>query len=350
MFNDVDDDDDDDEMMISLENIYTSNLLFDFVDYETGKDAILILQGSKRIHFKLSAKEQCRFGRDSDCDYQLRSIEISKKHFEIKYENSEWIIQDLNSLNGIYVDDRFIEDKTTLSDKCQISCGRPNVSSYKFIFFIDYEAYVIEQLYETYQITGDRKLFSNSFYEIATNFSHNYENLKNLFTRIKVIEYSRLKLKLLVRLIRVSTLQMLLDESDSNCLNELDRSKREFLIKIEEFHLFLSQSFSDYSKQALIADRNNNDENFIAKTNHFDQLIKEELICSICLGLLIKPKMVNCGHIFCSICIDRSMSMLSTCPYCRTYITFFSICENLNEFVNLSIHFSESSNLETILN
>lgn len=253
-------------------------------------------------------------------------------------------------MNGIYVDDRFIEDKTTLSDKCQISCGRPNVSSYKFIFFIDYEAYVIEQLYETYQITGDRKLFSNSFYEIATNFSHNYENLKNLFTRIKVIEYSRLKLKLLVRLIRVSTLQMLLDESDSNCLNELDRSKREFLIKIEEFHLFLSQSFSDYSKQALIADRNNNDENFIAKTNHFDQLIKEELICSICLGLLIKPKMVNCGHIFCSICIDRSMSMLSTCPYCRTYITFFSICENLNEFVNLSIHFSESSNLETILN
>lgn len=54
-------------------------------------------------------------------------------------------------------------------------------------------------------------------------------------------------------------------------------------------------------------------------TIRFHGPIDEELICSICHGVLENPvKTINCEHDFCKKCINRWLSMNSTCPVDRS--------------------------------
>ena len=46
----------------------------------------------------------------------------------------------------------------------------------------------------------------------------------------------------------------------------------------------------------------------------------EELTCVICAQLMLYPMVVNCGHMFCSMCIATWSKSNSRCPTCRTII------------------------------
>nr|GEY36214.1 protein breast cancer susceptibility 1 homolog [Tanacetum cinerariifolium] len=43
----------------------------------------------------------------------------------------------------------------------------------------------------------------------------------------------------------------------------------------------------------------------------------EELKCPICLSLLKSAVSLTCNHIFCNVCIEKSMKSDSTCPVCK---------------------------------
>lgn len=56
------------------------------------------------------------------------------------------------------------------------------------------------------------------------------------------------------------------------------------------------------------------------------QNILNSLDCSICLQLLIDPKLLNCGHTFCHECIKSAVGASLTpwcikCPNCRDETT-----------------------------
>ncbi|MFS7931619.1 putative chromatin regulator PHD family [Helianthus anomalus] len=51
-------------------------------------------------------------------------------------------------------------------------------------------------------------------------------------------------------------------------------------------------------------------------TSHLRQMA-EELKCPICLSLLKSAVSLTCNHIFCNVCIDKSMKSDSTCPVCK---------------------------------
>ncbi|KAL4563544.1 hypothetical protein LXL04_027587 [Taraxacum kok-saghyz] len=51
-------------------------------------------------------------------------------------------------------------------------------------------------------------------------------------------------------------------------------------------------------------------------TSHLERM-GEELKCPICLSLLKSAVSLTCNHIFCNICIDKSMRSDSTCPVCK---------------------------------
>ncbi|XP_077305508.1 RING finger protein 151 [Lithobates pipiens] len=46
----------------------------------------------------------------------------------------------------------------------------------------------------------------------------------------------------------------------------------------------------------------------------------DDLLCSICHGVLRCPVMVSCGHIFCRKCILQWLKRQQTCPCCRTEV------------------------------
>ncbi|KAI3495486.1 hypothetical protein L1887_37827 [Cichorium endivia] len=51
-------------------------------------------------------------------------------------------------------------------------------------------------------------------------------------------------------------------------------------------------------------------------TSHLERM-GEELKCPICLSLLKSAVSLTCNHIFCNLCIDKSMRSDSTCPVCK---------------------------------
>lgn len=44
--------------------------------------------------------------------------------------------------------------------------------------------------------------------------------------------------------------------------------------------------------------------------------IEEELMCAVCHSMVIEPRVVGCGHMFCKSCLDQWMSLNKTCPMC----------------------------------
>ncbi|XP_021767434.1 E3 ubiquitin-protein ligase PRT1-like [Chenopodium quinoa] len=67
--------------------------------------------------------------------------------------------------------------------------------------------------------------------------------------------------------------------------------------------------------------------------DHHDETISDSFICCVCLDLLYKPIVLECGHVSCFWCVHKSMDMVheSHCPICRNpYHYFPNICEMLH--------------------
>src|SRR5690606_24269522 len=53
-------------------------------------------------------------------------------------------------------------------------------------------------------------------------------------------------------------------------------------------------------------------------------ILDDELICSICYDIFTKPVIGNCGHSFCSRCIERWVKSHTNCPTCRKGVSMES--------------------------
>ena len=62
-------------------------------------------------------------GRHESCDIHISHTGISRKHFEILLRDNEFILKDLNSVNGTFVNGVLIEQPTLLSPGDKISCN-----------------------------------------------------------------------------------------------------------------------------------------------------------------------------------------------------------------------------------
>uniref|UniRef100_A0A803LAL9 E3 ubiquitin-protein ligase PRT1 n=1 Tax=Chenopodium quinoa TaxID=63459 RepID=A0A803LAL9_CHEQI len=76
----------------------------------------------------------------------------------------------------------------------------------------------------------------------------------------------------------------------------------------------------------------NNSSNCL-ELDHHEETISDSFICCVCLDLLYKPIVLECGHVSCFWCVHKSMDMVheSHCPICRNpYHYFPNICEMLH--------------------
>jgi pSer/pThr/pTyr-binding forkhead associated (FHA) protein len=64
--------------------------------------AFLEIMDEEKRRIKLG-EEAVIIGRTSDCDIQILTDNVSRKHARISYLNEEYKIEDLGSTNGIYV-------------------------------------------------------------------------------------------------------------------------------------------------------------------------------------------------------------------------------------------------------
>ncbi|HPB29862.1 MAG TPA: sigma 54-interacting transcriptional regulator [Candidatus Sumerlaeota bacterium] len=119
--------------------------------------SILIIRGP-RAGARLDLGTRCTLGRAPSCDVELPDSEASRVHAEIAAHRKGFIIRDLDSKNGIYVNGRKVASHALLRN------DEVTIGSTVFIFDPDYDlqdaryegspVYVSEPLDETMEIRG----------------------------------------------------------------------------------------------------------------------------------------------------------------------------------------------------
>ena len=67
-------------------------------------------------------------GRSLDNDIVIQHGDVSRHHLKVKQENGGWWIYDLNSANGIYIQNRLIEHKSKLNLPVSVSLGKSGIA------------------------------------------------------------------------------------------------------------------------------------------------------------------------------------------------------------------------------
>lgn len=70
-------------------------------------------QSGKRV---VSLKEQNVIGRGEDCSVCVRSSTMGRQHGALNFENGRWMLSDLNSASGTWVDARQLRASCELRD------------------------------------------------------------------------------------------------------------------------------------------------------------------------------------------------------------------------------------------
>ncbi|TPP58586.1 hypothetical protein FGIG_11721 [Fasciola gigantica] len=70
-----------------------------------------------------------------------------------------------------------------------------------------------------------------------------------------------------------------------------------------------------------------------------DRSLKDNFICPICQGLLVRTRVLGCGHHFCRECLHRWIKLRRMCPMCRqsvaTCVTSLFIDTFLDDVIDL---------------
>jgi hypothetical protein len=86
--------------------------------------ALVVRSGGGRAGETFFPKgERTLIGRSPECDVFLDDVTVSRKHAELVREGDTWIVRDLGSLNGTFVNRRRI-DSAPLEDDDEVQVGK----------------------------------------------------------------------------------------------------------------------------------------------------------------------------------------------------------------------------------
>ena len=128
-----------------------------------GSACIVIIYGpdlGRRIPLDASKFE---IGRSSKCDLSLDQDSVSRHHARIDRERTGgYVVADLGSTNGTYVNDVAVEGSTLLADGDRIKVGR---SILKFMEGDNVEASYHEEIYRLMTVDGLTQLFNRRYFD-----------------------------------------------------------------------------------------------------------------------------------------------------------------------------------------
>jgi len=83
---------------------------------------LVLLQGGEAIPYELQTAETT-LGRHPDCEIQLDSNMVSRRHAKLSREGEQFYVEDLGSGNGSFVNGKKIEERTALNPGDRIKLG-----------------------------------------------------------------------------------------------------------------------------------------------------------------------------------------------------------------------------------
>nr|XP_027193739.1 myb-like protein D [Dermatophagoides pteronyssinus] len=267
-------------------------------------------------------KSQLTIGRDNQSDFQITSIEISRRHARIVYKDSFWYIINLNSTNGVFVNGIKVCRPIRLIDNCLVTFGPLSNSTFRYVFVENYEQFMLMQ--------------KNSTTILSTKLQQKQQQSS-----------APVQLSFLLGGIDITSLstQPRNDNDDLNCKNNnkdddieskrngVQQSIQSFKTQLTNGKLELNRirkrllseiKYKKYQLDIMTARLTTIDRQIIQKSESLklpDSLktgFLNEISCSICLDIMNEPTLLNCEHTFCFNCIDNwKQRGKQHCPICR---------------------------------
>ncbi|MEY3680594.1 MAG: hypothetical protein RL547_1207 [Actinomycetota bacterium] len=88
-----------------------------------GTATLMVRSGPQAGERFVLTAEATRLGRHPDSDISLDDISVSRRHAEIRHDGDEFVLRDVGSLNGTYVNQRRV-DSVVLQQGDEILIGR----------------------------------------------------------------------------------------------------------------------------------------------------------------------------------------------------------------------------------
>ena len=93
-------------------------------NFDKKPKTLVVLSGPKQgSKLELSSANQISIGRSKDSDLVLRDDDISAHHARLILWDEQWMIQDLDSTNGTYIDGNRVNVPTPVGVQNSISLG-----------------------------------------------------------------------------------------------------------------------------------------------------------------------------------------------------------------------------------
>jgi pSer/pThr/pTyr-binding forkhead associated (FHA) protein len=90
---------------------------------DEGTAMLVVVRGPNAGARYLLDREETTVGRHPDCEIFLHDVTVSRRHSEFRREGGEFLLRDLGSLNGTYVNGDRVEEKD-LDSGDEVQIGR----------------------------------------------------------------------------------------------------------------------------------------------------------------------------------------------------------------------------------
>ena len=106
--------------------------------------------------------EPLTIGRSPNCQVPIDQESVSRKHCEIRFQDGEFLVRDLGSTNGTYVNDDLVDPQGRLRHGDQLKVGRTIL---KFIVGDDVEVQYHEEIYRLMTTDGLTQLNNRRYFD-----------------------------------------------------------------------------------------------------------------------------------------------------------------------------------------
>jgi diguanylate cyclase (GGDEF)-like protein len=123
---------------------------------------LIVIYGQEMGRRVRVTTEPMIIGRSPQCEVQIDQESISRNHCRIYFENDGFLVRDLGSTNGTYVNDNLVEDAGRLRHGDQLKVGRTIL---KFIVGDDVEVEYHEEIYRLMTTDGLTQLHNKRYFD-----------------------------------------------------------------------------------------------------------------------------------------------------------------------------------------
>jgi len=126
----------------------------------SGDACLVVIYGDDLGRRIALGKKPMTIGRSSKSDVQIDQESVSRTHARIWFDKKQFMVEDIKSTNGTYVNDNPVE-KSSLRDGDQLKIGR---TIFKFITGNNIETQYHEEIYRLMTIDGLTEIFNKRYF------------------------------------------------------------------------------------------------------------------------------------------------------------------------------------------